>query len=114
MGGSAVLIDMETGKLTGDGVDKKLNWVEYSSTGVKYDGYEVPYWEEIKALCLEAALVNDQIHFVGWDVAITPDGPLLIEGNRGSGFDLPQVLAKRGMKDLLEDLMAKVDALEKE
>ena len=114
MGGSAVLIDMETGKLTGHGVDKKLNWVEYSSTGVRYDGYEVPYWEEIKALCLEAALVNDQIHFVGWDVAITPDGPLLIEGNRGSGFDLPQVLAKRGMKDLLEDLMAKVEALEKE
>ncbi len=114
MGGSAVLIDMETGKLTGNGIDKKLNEHTHSATGILYDGYQVPYWEEIKALCLEAALVNDQIHFVGWDVAVTPDGPLLIEGNRGSGFDLPQVLAKRGLKDMLEELTEKVEALEKE
>ena len=114
MGGSAVLIDMETGKLTGNGFDKKLNEHEYSATGVKYDGYEVPYWEQIKQLCLDAALVNDQIHFIGWDVAITPDGPLLIEGNRGSGFDLPQVLTKRGMKDMLDSLIARVEALEQE
>ena len=114
MGGSAALIDMETGKLTGNGLDKKLNEHECSATGICYDGYEVPYWEEIKALCLEAALVNDQIHFIGWDVAITPDGPLLIEGNRGSGFDLPQVLAKRGLKDMLQNLVAKVEELEKE
>ena len=114
MGGSAALIDMETGKLTGNGLDKKLNEHECSATGIRYEGYEVPYWEEIKALCLEAALVNDQIHFIGWDVAITPDGPLLIEGNRGSGFDLPQVLAKRGMKDMLEGLVAKVEELERE
>ena len=114
MGGSAVLIDMETGKLTGTGLDKKLNEHEFSATGVRYDGYAVPYWEEIKQLCLDAALVNDQIHFVGWDVAVTPNGPLLIEGNRGSGFDLPQVLAKRGMKDMLANLVAKVEELEKE
>ncbi|MBQ7329633.1 MAG: hypothetical protein IJX01_06985 [Oscillospiraceae bacterium] len=113
MGGSAALIDMETGKLTGTGLDKKLNEHACTATGIRYDGYEVPYWEEIKAMCLEAALVNDQIHFIGWDVAITPDGPLLIEGNRGSGFDLPQVLAKRGLKDMLEGLVAKVEELEK-
>ena len=112
MGGSAALIDMETGKLTGTGLDKKLNEHECTATGIKYDGYEVPYWEEIKALCLEAALVNDQIHFIGWDVGITPNGPLLIEGNRGSGFDLPQVLAKRGLKDMLQNLVAKVEELE--
>ena len=114
MGGSAVLIDMETGRLTGNGFDKKLNEHEFSATGIRYDGYEIPYFEEIKQMCLEAALVNDQIHFIGWDVAITPNGPLLIEGNRGSGFDLPQVLAKRGLKDMLDALIAKVDALEAE
>lgn len=114
MGGSAVLIDMETGKLTGNGIDKKLNEHECSATGVRYDGYQVPFWEEIKKLCLDAALVNDQIHFVGWDVAVTPNGPLLIEGNRGSGFDLPQVLAKRGLKDMVDTLIARVEELEQE
>lgn len=114
MGGSAVLIDMETGKLTGNGIDKKLNEHECSATGVRYDGYQVPFWEEIKKLCLDAALVNDQIHFVGWDVAVTPNGPLLIEGNRGSGFDLPQVLAKRGLKDMIDTLIARVEELEQE
>ncbi len=114
MGGSAVLIDMETGKLTGNGIDKKLNEHECSATGIRYDGYQVPFWEEIKKLCLDAALVNDQIHFVGWDVAVTPNGPLLIEGNRGSGFDLPQVLAKRGLKDMVDTLIARVEELEQE
>ena len=112
MGGSSVLIDMETGKLTGTGFDKKLNEHTHSATGVYYEGYPVPYWEEIKALCLEAALVNDQIHFVGWDVAVTPNGPLLIEGNRGSGFDLPQILLKQGMKPVLEELVRRVEELE--
>ncbi len=114
IGGSAVLIDAETGKLTGNAIDKQLNEHEYSDTGVRYDGYQVPFWEEIKAMCLEAALVNDQIHFVGWDVALTPNGPLIIEGNRGSSFDITQITTKRGLKDMLETLIAKVDALEGE
>lgn len=114
MGGSAVLIDMQTGKLTGNGIDKKLNEHEYSATGIRYDGYEVPYWEEIKQMVLDAALVNDQIHFIGWDVAVTENGPLIIEGNRGSGFDLPQVITKRGMKDMLDTLIKDVERLENE
>lgn len=114
MGGSAVLIDTETGKLTGNGIDKKLNEHEFSATGIRYDGYEVPFWEEIKQMVLEAALVNDQIHFIGWDVAITENGPLIIEGNRGSGFDLPQVITKKGMKPMLQKLVEDVERLEKE
>lgn len=114
MGGSAVLIDMQTGKLTGNGIDKKLNEHECSATGIRYDGYDVPFWEEIKQMVLDAALVNDQIHFIGWDVAITENGPLIVEGNRGSGFDLPQVITKTGMKPMLEQLVADVERMEKE
>ena len=114
VGGSAVLIDMETGKLTGKGMDKKLTERECSVTGIRFDGYEVPYWEEIKAMVLEAALVNDQIHFVGWDVAIAEDGPLIIEGNRGSGFHFPQVISGKGLKPMLEKLVKDVERLERE
>ncbi len=113
MGGSAVLVDIQKGILTGDAIDKKLNVYPQSPTGIPYDGYAIPYWEEIKKMVLEAALVNDQIHFVGWDVAIGPDGPLLIEGNRSSSFDLIQVPARKGMKVMLDDALEEIRQGEK-
>ena len=46
---------------------------------------------EAIALAKEAAQVVPQITHVGWDVAITPDGPALIEGNDYPGTDLCQL-----------------------
>lgn len=56
-------------------------------------------------MVLKAALVNDKVNMVGWDVAISKNGPLIIEGNRGPGFDLVQVLLKKGTKYMLDDLL---------
>ncbi len=110
-GGQGVLIDMETGKFVGNGIDKKLNESECSVSGVKFDGYQVPYWEEIKQMTKEAALVNDKVNLIGWDVTISKDkGPLIIESNRGPGWDLPQVLLKKGGKYLLDEAVKEVEA----
>jgi len=107
-GGQGVLVDLEKGCLVGNGIDKALNESEKSITNIKFDGFKIPYWEEIKEMVIEAAKVNPNIHIVGWDVAIQKDGPLLIEGNRGPGFDLVQVLLKRGTKYILKDLLKEV------
>ena len=107
-GGKGVLVDLETGKLSGNGIDKKLNETESSITGIKFDGFEIPYWEEIKKMVLEAALVNDKVNIVGWDVAISQNGPVIIEGNRGPGFDIVQVLLKKGAKYMIKDLLESV------
>ena len=48
---------------------------------MKFDGFQLPYWEEAKKMVLDAALVNEHIHVVGWDVAFGEDGPCLVEGN---------------------------------
>lgn len=108
-GGQGVLVDLETGKLVGNGIDKNLKESEKSITNIKFDGFVIPYWNEIKEMVKEAALINTNIHIIGWDVAITKNGPLIIEGNRGPGFDLVQVLLKKGTKYMLEDLKKEVN-----
>lgn len=37
--------------------------------------------EEAKALACQAALEIPEVGHVGWDMAIGPDGPAIIEGN---------------------------------
>ena len=54
---------------------------EHPDTGFIANGFEVPYWKDVLKLTAEAASVVPQIGYVGWDVAISKDGPVLIEGN---------------------------------
>lgn len=101
-GGMAVLVDVETGKLVGSAFNKNLDYFDkHPKSGVKFDGFQIPNWDKIKKMVLEAALESEHIHAVGWDVAVTEDGATFIEGNRRAGYDLPQVLSKRGRKDIM-------------
>ena len=101
-GGMGCKIDLEKGILIGDAIDKDLNHYEvHPKSKVKFDGFVLPNWEKAKKLVLDASLVNNNIHMVGWDVALTDEGATLIEGNRRPGFDLIQVLSKRGRKDIM-------------
>lgn len=104
-GGVGVSIDMEKGTLIGNAVSKDLEEMEvHTATGIKFDGYKIPYWNEIKDMVCEAAEINKEVKVVGWDVAIAEDGPLLIEANRRPGFDLVQVLLDHGAKYMLEEV----------
>lgn len=101
-GGMACLVDIETGKLVGQAVNKNLEHFNYHPmTEIKFDGFQIPNWDKVKKIVLEAALINENIHVVGWDVAITEEGATFIEGNRRPGFDLVQVLSKKGRKDIM-------------
>ncbi len=59
-------------------------------TGTAFPGFEVPMFRKAVELCLEAAKVKPGLAYIGWDVAITPDGPILIEGNILPGYDMAQ------------------------
>lgn len=110
-GGMGVGVDLDTGTLQGDAINKDREvFHAHPITGTVFDGYALPMWDEVKRMCLEASAVNPYIHVVGWDVALTPDGPTFVEGNRRPGFDLPQMTSKRGRQDILR----RVDALLKE
>lgn len=93
-GGMAARIDLDSGKLLTVGADKAGNtYTKHPITGTEIIGFTVPYWEEAKTMCLEAAKKVPQMRFVAWDVAITPEGPTFIEGNSFPSHAVPQFAA---------------------
>lgn len=63
----------------------------HPDTGAPLIGYRIPCWEETKAMVFEAAMKIPQMRYIGWDVAITPKGPLIIEGNNYTAYDYMQL-----------------------
>jgi hypothetical protein len=53
----------------------------HPETGMAFNGFQLPFWEEACALVRRAALVFLPVRFIGFDVALSPAGPVLIEGN---------------------------------
>ena len=93
-GGMAARIDLESGKLLTVGADKAGNtYTKHPITGTDIIGFTIPYWEEAKKMCLDAAQKVPQMRFVAWDVAITPNGPTFIEGNSFPSHAVPQFAA---------------------
>lgn len=88
-------VDLKTGKIkypahSGE-TPKGIVYTEHPDTHVKLVGYQLPYVKEAVNMCLKAALVVPQIRYVGWDVAITENGPVIIEGNTYCAHDFWQL-----------------------
>ena len=79
-GGMAVLVD-EDGVLRGKGFGHHSVYERHPVTGVCFEGYALPFWEEVTRLVADAHRSIPSVPAIGWDVAILPDGPILIEGN---------------------------------
>lgn len=88
-GGVVVPLIRETGEVPCAAVDKAGRRYEtHPGTGTPFVGFQVPLWEEVMALVQEAANVVPGVRYVGWDVAVTPTGPVLVEGNQYPGHDI--------------------------
>lgn len=101
-GGMAAPVDVQTGVIKYPAFDKDSVYYEkHPATGCKIQGWQLPFWKEASDMVLEAATVIPQVGYVGWDVAVTEKGPVLIEGNPFPGHDIlqmpPHVPDKIGM-----------------
>mgnify|MGYP000785381710 CR=1 FL=1 len=91
-GGMFAPVGLETGAVMYPAYDKARNtYTCHPCTGVDIQGFRIPYWEEAKALCLRAAKVVPEMRYIGWDVAVTDAGPVLVEGNNLPGYDILQM-----------------------
>ena len=104
-GGMVSIIDLESGKLITDAADMECNvFTHHPATGVEIKGFQIPYYKEALAMVTEAVTKNKLEGYLGWDIAIAEDGPLLIEVNNRPGVVLlstPYAAQKIGMKHVL-------------
>ena len=108
VGGAAVGID-ENGKLKKYGFQHAQFGTKISQhpvTGLVFEGYQLPYWHEVVDLVTRAHKAIINVQSIGWDVALTPNGPVLIEGNDNWEIANPQD-ALGGLKNRWYELLNK-------
>lgn len=104
-GNIAAAIDTDTGVITGPAVYGDIDKAAeefHPITGTKIPGFQVPFWEETIEMIRAAARLHPQNRSIGWDVAITPGGPDLIEGNHDWCKLVYQLPVETGLKHTLD------------
>ncbi len=80
-GGMYTILNSQ-GKVIYPAIDKDDNIYKiHPVTNQSIIGFQVPLFKEAVELVREAAKVIPEVGYVGWDVAISEEGPMVIEGN---------------------------------
>ena len=85
-GGMYTFVD-ENGKVYVPAIDEEGNIFEvHPVSKKKIVGFEIPKYKEVIDFVKELGLVVPKVRYVGWDIAITDNGPVVVEGNNFSGI----------------------------
>jgi len=100
-GALGVAIDIETGITTnarflGETIDR------HPDNAIPLIGRAIPYWPEIVDLAKRTARAVP-LKYLGVDISISPDGPLLLEINVRPGLEIQNVNG-RGMLPILQEI----------
>ncbi len=105
-GGVQACIDFETGVIMTDGFDEIGGvYADHPASGTTFKGCQLPDWAQLQALVREAAAVVPEIHFIGWDLAHTPEGWAIVEGNENCYIIAKQMIDDKGLRDVFENIM---------
>src|SRR5699024_9215238 len=101
-GNLAVAIDVRSGALAAGWCSSRRDWPLMQSmdvhpdTGNRIRGKVLPLWSDVVDLALAGQATLPDMKTVGWDIAITGDGVMVIEANGGYNIDILQVSHQRG------------------
>jgi hypothetical protein len=95
-------VDCESGEIRrvvrGVGAEMTVN-ATHPDTGQTIVGIRLPLWSQIRELCRSAALTLPGVRTQSWDVAMTRNGPVLLEVNFGGDLNLAQLAWGTGILD---------------
>lgn len=85
-GGVFGTIDIETGIIDAVGDEYGNLYEVHPDSGLPIRGFTIPHWEEAKAMAIELADIVKGNRYAGWDLALTENGWIMIEGNARGQF----------------------------
>jgi hypothetical protein len=95
-------VDVSTGQilrvLSGTGLELTGHTV-HPDTNTPLIGMVVPCWADLTRTAVEAARLMHQMPLIGFDMAISEAGPVIVEMNHNPDFFLNQLADGRGMLD---------------
>jgi len=108
-GGLAAAVDIASGKVMSAGyfmdITKGSSLTEHPITGIRIPGFEIPFWQETLDFVRQMATRLHMLKALGWDIAISSKGPVLVEYNRIWGTTTFQVPYKKGRLQELAPFM---------
>lgn len=109
-GGMYTIFD-EQGYITKPAIDREGQvFTVHPVSKVKIEGFRIPYYQEAVNLAIKLSQAIPEIGMVGWDIAISNKGPVLIEGNELPGYDIYQSKihlseSKEGLKPFFDKVI---------
>jgi hypothetical protein len=95
-------IDVANGEVLRAVSGAGLDMVEHAchpDTGAALVGFRIPHWRAMVDTAVEAARLMQHVGLIGWDVASTNAGAVIVEMNERPDFFLPQFADARGVLD---------------
>lgn len=93
-------VNLDNGELGAavEAIDGEPVWhASHPISNAPIEGTKLKNISEIKTLVLRAAEIFPWFKTVGWDVALTVDGPIILEGNYWANILLIQIAHKKGL-----------------
>lgn len=105
-GGILANINPETGLVYTTGADELgYRYISHPDTGINIVGFQVPKWDELCSFVKEISLITPNIKYTGWDLALTDNGWVIVEGNHWGQFLILQTADKTGIRNDFEKLL---------
>lgn len=105
-GGILASVDLETGIVSSNGVtEDNEEYICHPNSGIQITGFKVPLWKNAIDLVTELSLLVPEQPLVGWDLALTDKGWIMVEGNRIPSFMIKQITDKKGLRYLMNKLL---------
>ena len=98
-GNIAAAVDINTGTVVRALVrnDMQENVVtRHPDTDLPVEGFQIPFWNSCVSTVFDAASLLPGLRLQHWDVAVGPNGPILVEVNYAGGAVMSQIIHQKG------------------